>query len=278
MSPESKIRLEARNCLASGRLAPDVISTIVVLLIPCCVIAIIDFLRTVFVLIYNHVNNMANPPSLLAENAIEVSIMAIVITISLIFVSPFFLGYKKYHYALAKGEDANITDIFYYFSKELYVKAVVFNLSLLIRLVTWLFIFLIPALAILLMSPYLYDILNQTENAKYLIRLLVSFFVCIGAIGFVLVTTKYFLAPYLMVETNDPHYAFEASAKIIKDSYYHVLKLMMSFIAWFALCFLVIPILYVMPYYETACAVSAKWIIAMKIDAANNTDNLLIKE
>lgn len=40
-------------------------------------------------------------------------------------------------------------------------------------------------------------------------------------------------------------------------------RLVMSFIGWFALCFFVVPLIYVVPYYTVAAATSARWLYEM---------------
>lgn len=40
-------------------------------------------------------------------------------------------------------------------------------------------------------------------------------------------------------------------------------RLIVSFAGWLALCFFVVPALYVLPYFAVACATSAKWLFAI---------------
>jgi hypothetical protein len=39
---------------------------------------------------------------------------------------------------------------------------------------------------------------------------------------------------------------------------------MLSFAGWFALCFFVVPALYVLPYFAVAAANSARWLFEME--------------
>ncbi len=40
-------------------------------------------------------------------------------------------------------------------------------------------------------------------------------------------------------------------------------KLALSFAGWFALCFFVVPVLYVLPYFAVAAVNSARWLLQM---------------
>lgn len=44
----------------------------------------------------------------------------------------------------------------------------------------------------------------------------------------------------------------------------HIFKLTFSFFGWFALCFFVVPALYVVPYFLVSALTSAKWLFALE--------------
>ena len=52
----------------------------------------------------------------------------------------------------------------------------------------------------------------------------------------------------------------KASKMLMRNNTVRPVKLLISFIPWFLLCFFVFPLIYVFPYYNQAKSLSSRWI------------------
>lgn len=91
----------------------------------------------------------------------------------------------------------------------------------------------------------------------------------------ILLMLKYYLAPFLMAadETMDPIKAINLSRVISTRSKWSFVKLAFSFFLYIIACFFVIPIVFILPYFNAAYNVHCRFAVAIynkAIDEANS--------
>ena len=81
-------------------------------------------------------------------------------------------------------------------------------------------------------------------------------------------TLKRITKDFLYADNSEEKFTYYRKVtKVINNRHYKdIKKLFWSFIFWFALCFFVLPIFYVMPYAITSFATSEKWLIKLYKD------------
>ena len=141
---------------------------------------------------------------------------------------------------------SEMSDLFYFFGSAVrYFKTVVLNLSLCV-------------LSVALMTPM--EILKSVFfNDDF-----GGFMMGVGQIVWgVLIYMLIVHYPLFLYAADDSMPVWHYAIGSIGFSFRHfgaLLRLLFSMIGWLALCFLVVPVIYVAPYLITACANSARWL------------------
>ncbi len=192
------------------------------------------------------------------NNFLFVKLIAIFCLTSLLFTSllPITNGFFKLCYDIACGRGANFENVFYFFKgTKQYFNAIVFNIFICVKLFFAYFLFFsIDKIIKLSINQY-------TTEHTILQALLFAF----GVIAAIFLLTKILFSEFVFVDNeNAPISYISRSTRIIfKHHRLDILLLNYSFIPWIALCFLVIPALYVIPYMSTTFATSAKWLLKL---------------
>lgn len=194
----------------------------------------------------------------IVSNSVELVISFCIFIGSILSFCAFSLGVNRYFLKLAQSEDANIKDIFYYFS----VKRI-FNVSwFYIRIFTIkavVFIFCqLPSLVLIILVLLL---INNSVSALVLMVLCISIAVLIisGLVFYKLISSSLFLMKYYYISgkfVNFSH-ALASSQEAMLNEKHTPFALTMSFSAWFLSCVFIIPIAYVWSYYIQSKAVFA---------------------
>jgi hypothetical protein len=152
------------------------------------------------------------------------------------------------------GVKENPVIIFHYFSeKKLYFKSLALIVSLLVRIIISFIVACIPVfIAELISSSWLYSVLDVsipiwTVNLTDIINILK-----VIAVASTLVSSfKYYLAPMLFVADEDIAVAeaIHLSTVIEKRTLLDFVFFVFSFMGWIVLSFLVIPLIYTIPYF-----------------------------
>ena len=173
----------------------------------------------------------------------------------LILMSPLYTGYIRFIDGCRNSVSGNINDIFYYFSKEKYFETVQFNIYLFIKKAVYLLLFSLPVVGLLLLS----------DNSPYQTALRISAVWVGGAclFGYFFVSRFYILSEYLFVK--DFRYEKEsdiakASKYIVKKNLGKIMGIYISYLGWLILCFLVIPIVFVYPYFKHTAVLSYSYL------------------
>lgn len=169
-------------------------------------------------------------------------------------------GFFKLCYNIACGRDANFGDVFYFFKgTKKYFKALQFNIFACATLYAAYFV---------TFSGYnmLKIAINKTvfEDLPLFIIARSVLFSC-GVALFILFSIRIIFSEFVFVDDENARLSYISymTAVIFKRHRLDIILLNYSFIPWIALCFLVIPALYVIPYMSTTLATSAKWLMKL---------------
>lgn len=220
-------------------------------------------------------------PLLTSNGAINDSPASVIVTVvftavSFLLFSPVILGIAEWFWNLTGSKRSGFGEVFSWFgSFKLYLKSVLLRLNIFFRSILWyLLIFCLPiamfAAGLVIMAGQTIDA-GSEKNAVFILLgaglVLMGLVLMLGAAFlYLFVTTKYMAAKYILVDDRDitPNAAVKRSIDITRGYRWELTKFQLSFIGWFALCILLIPALYVGPYYLASLAVMVKNICASK--------------
>ncbi len=180
----------------------------------------------------------------------------------ILFCSPIINGIYKMAYKTADIGKTEINDAFYYFKGiHRYIKTVLVNL----------FLVCISSLLFYGLDIYRYATIllksNLKDGLKFDIITLVLILAMVVSV-FIKILVYLIFAHYPLMA-----YAEDDSKSVIKYAFGYIgfsfrylwktIKLLFSFIGWIALCFLVVPALYSLPYILVSMSTSAKWLFTI---------------
>lgn len=253
---EKIIRTEAKTNLAKDNWAKAVGGLFIVSAL--LVFAMLISSCTEFIVPDGNLKNI-NILTIAAIVAIEVAAIAAVV-----FLSPLYLGYVKFTCLTAKGENPTIGEVFSFFSssKE-YFRGLHYSIAIISRYIEWGIVCAVPVAAYLFICAGLSNVYGNNNIIHIILNIICFLCIAVCAAVFFVVTRRYYCATYIFVTEGfelSPAECIRSSRRIMKGNIFKAVKLTLSFIPWFLLCFFVIPWIYVYPYYRTSLAVSAKWI------------------
>ncbi len=180
---------------------------------------------------------------------------------------PLFSGLIRYFWRMIFGVCDHPASVFWYFSETgQYLRAVKVWGALALRGILFGFLLFLPSAVLNFFSklPF-YDFFHLSmplwaANLGYLALLCRS----VAAVIFFFVMLRYYTAPFLAVadENMDIAEVFHMSVVISKMSATDFLVLLFSFLGWAALSLLMIPMIFTIPYFLTACSVHVRFVIA----------------
>ena len=180
----------------------------------------------------------------------------------MLIITPLFNGFLKAAANTAVKKSCEAGDVFFYFrGAGRYFKTLLINLILFV-----LFSIISNAL-----SPayYLEKLLPQWFEQGLGFTLESAAVICAETVSVVIRVIVFMLFvhfPLLAYALNDelgvgrcifPNIGFGFK------NFSKLFKLMLSFAGWFALCFFVLPLIYVVPYYAVSASMSARWLYEM---------------
>lgn len=190
-------------------------------------------------------------------------------------VTPLRLGITTWYYTVAASKNAPLGNTFiYYRSNGKYIDSLLFTVRLFIRkLVCGIIAFAAPGVALAMTITHSINYV-KTENEKELSSLKVYAIIAgvllvAGLFLYAFLALRYFVSRYLFakrtIEDNKLSITkcFSDSKRYMVNNKKRVIMLFFSFIPLFLLCVFIIPIIYVMPYYNGSIAQLADDIIDM---------------
>ena len=180
----------------------------------------------------------------------------------LLLLSPLFNGALRGAAQTAQYRDCSAGDVFYYFrSPRRWGKTVLINLLVFSLFSAACFAFDIGGFTRALLPQLYEEELSLSLNG--FLAVFIDVVTVILRVVFYMLFIHFPLTAYALHE----HLKVEKCVFImIGFSVLHfgkLFRLMLSFIGWLALCFFVVPALYVIPYYATASMLSSKWLFEL---------------
>lgn len=185
--------------------------------------------------------------------------------ISFVLTTPLSLGQTEWYWRLTKQKPQGVEGIFAWFgSIRLFAKSLWLRINIMLRLLPWFLLTVGIPYCLLFVSMLLTD-----AKSSFIVEFAVLFLIFAqilligGLLLFLYIATRYFLAPYLLVEDNSRkvNRCVKDSVKYTNGQRGDIYAFWFSFAGWFILCLFVLPILYVLPYFNAASAIYAKFII-----------------
>ena len=194
-------------------------------------------------------------------------ISAVFSVLMVLFTQPLSMGQKEWYWRLSGNQEVHVGDVFGWFgSLRLYFKSLWLWLNIYVRYLLWGIVILAVPYAMVFGSVY--GLLrHKTEPvmlAVGMLLMIVGLLLMIAALCLLLyVSMRYMLASYLMVEDNT-----RKVGGVIRDSVRYsrgyrgeMFRFFLSFIPWAVLCFLIMPLFYVVPYFYASLSVFARHLI-----------------
>ena len=213
------------------------------------------------------INLISFPLSLFFGKYTSLFILIAIIVLSFqCFAMPLLYGVLRWFWFTSADFDLPISEIFCYFSsgKE-YLKAFSLSFRIFMRSTGILLICFLPSLIIVaISSPTTYAMFNASmpywASSVWALGNTLTFF---GIVMSFILLLRYFAAPILMI--NDPsitpHEALDLSVIITKNANGKTFAFVFSFIGWYFLSLLYLPIIFTLPYFLASYAVYCRFLI-----------------
>lgn len=200
-------------------------------------------------------------PGIIDETGILFS--EIVSLIILFLSTPIITGYLKLCYNISKGNNAEISDVFYFFSKKNYTKALAVNLIVFGLMLLMFLAFILPS--------FVFALMYEALKAKiYLV--LSSALLVVAVVAFIFGSTRFIIIPCVLFEDEslDVSTIIRYGLGYAKTKQKETYTLLLTFFPYFLLCFFVVPCIFVVPYLMVTLMTHGKWITALYINDKNN--------
>ncbi len=274
MNAEKRIRSEAKTLLSNGYWS----SSLGVFFILFASVLLILFLQSFIVLgiqvvltpLFNVLAQVEPSFSLEVEESFGNSIIMllsgaggyIAYAIGFLFLFPLYCGVKRYFYQISKGENAKVSEVFYYLTVK-FKSCMILGLRYVILCVVKFLPCIAPAYLIVIAM-----LNNEFSTFVNSLLTLCAFITGIAGLAlWTLWTSRQFLTIYLFIEDDSKPAGFyvKESERITNGMLNKsIRKLMYSFFGWFLLALTGVGMIYFVPYCEMALATSAKWIINLQ--------------
>jgi uncharacterized membrane protein len=209
---------------------------------------------------------------LFRASSAETIILTIFLFVVILLETPLLLGIMRWYYRMIQGESSPFADIFiYYESLRFYCKAIWLFITVFVRSLLWAFAFLTLPAAMLALSlqivgnrfrPLFGDVqLSVTVGTMGVT--ISAILLGLAAMLYAVFMNRYTLTFYLFFDDPDAKITglMKTSIRYTKGYRASLAAFALSFIGWFLLCFLIIPLFYVVPYGVASVALYARYII-----------------
>ncbi len=275
MSPEKKIKLQAKNTLANNNWPVAVaavffISAVVMagLYLISGISLLITSLLEQFLEYFDLSKFMGETTS--AENTSGVLMLPIPLLILLI---PLIMGCIRLFYLMTKNNEVAFSELFYYTGRRFFRSLGVF-FSVFVRCL-W-------QAAVCFLPSYIGYILIANATAEkdklaffdHLCYFIVYALIFGGILLFAKLCIRYFLSFFLYFEDESLAVSqlCTLSKSYMKRFKGSVMKLILSLFPWILSCILIIPGIFAVPFVLTSLSTSAKWIIALHHQTENKDE------
>lgn len=277
MAAVAKIKAEARVYLARGNWGKAIAVLLILCVFPvafvlCLEIGSLLFKTDSFAELALQASNPEDYRILLQNSFLSgrltgyLILLGVLSAVWLLLALPLLLGAKRWQLMAFRREDPALVELFYYFSSfRLYWRSVWCAVNLTLRKLFWFVVCFAPGSALLVFFSVF---LVQKEGGRLSAA---SGFGILGgllllAVGFIIyicLILRYFTARYAVVNEEDcpVSKAISISVRQMKGRRGIAFLLTVSFFFWGLLCFFILPLLYVQPYFGMSCAAYSKWVL-----------------
>lgn len=252
MSVEATLKQQARQILAKDNWIKSIMGFLCVLSVWGITFLVVDGST------YLITDDILSKP---VNLAIMVAI-ALVGVIGFVLLSPIYTGYIKFISECKAQKTGDVKSIIYYFSKERYFKTILLNISLMIRYALLIMLCVAPTVAFLVLMKTMPDYETGFKIGALWAGI-------IGGLALIILSRFYVMVQYLYV--SDFSYRKEkelvkASRYMVKKNLGKIMSLYISFIPYLVLCFFMIPLVFVYPYFKQTAILSYSYIYELEKD------------
>ncbi len=206
----------------------------------------------------------ADIPSLSVIASIGITVFSAVF--SLCITAPFALGVMKWFWSITNESNAQLDEIFYFFSEsKLFFKAVFFNIIIYIRIIVTAIICFLPyTISNFFLNPDFFELIGA-ETPIFVSALfpVVLFFRTLGVIAILFFSVRYSL--FGIVLFKSPELSLKQSlrlaSKITKNESARLTSFYLSFFGWLVLSLAIIPLIFTGPYLAASLSVYGREMI-----------------
>ncbi|HCC00067.1 MAG TPA: hypothetical protein DEP42_02405 [Ruminococcaceae bacterium] len=184
--------------------------------------------------------------------------------VTFLVITPLTTGQTEWYWHLAQNKERPIGDVLGWFgSLRLYGKSILLGLQIIWRMALWGLAVYAAPIVLMLIDEFILGYESLPSAILYLVAMVL---ILVGSVFLTFIAMRYFLAVYLLVEkasrkTTD---CVKASVRYSRSFRWEIFKFQWSFIFWWLLCYLFIPIFYVYPYYSISSVELARHVLATK--------------
>ncbi len=173
-----------------------------------------------------------------------------------IFATPMITGYLRLCYNISKGEKAQISDIFYYYGKNLLGKCIQVNLKIIAGVLLHFILVILPAF----FCSVIYVLTDS-----YLVFTASIILCCLAFVETLFYSVKYTVVPCVLFEDEslEARDIFRLGTSFIAERKGSAKMLLFTFFPYFALCFFVVPWIFVFPYLSVSFMTNGKWLTCL---------------
>lgn len=182
---------------------------------------------------------------------------------AVLLAAPVVNGFLRMAVSTAVKKECRSLDVFYYFTNSTrYFKTVLIDM-LLLAMVSVASSLLNISGWLQLLSPEWFGA-SPGFTPERLLTVFTGVLTGLVRVLLFMLLAHYPLLSYAFDETQSVKHCVFDTLRFSLRHFWQLLRLAFSFIGWFALCFFVVPALYVLPYYAVAAADSARWLFQME--------------
>lgn len=196
-----------------------------------------------------------------STESLVITVSAAVLTVLL--VPQGLRGMKKLHLSFLDGEEKGLSPLFESFSPFWrFLDTSAFWCLLFARTLLGFIVAMTPGTALLwFIGTYMPKTSRTLQLLEIGACLLSVLLILLCLTLWLIFCQRWFLAPYYFAEGNSAHRSFSLSIKATKGRRTAIFGFHLSFFGWAVLSVLILPLLWAVPYYETASAVFARYLM-----------------
>lgn len=175
-------------------------------------------------------------------------------------LAPLILGVLRWFWRATAGKADQVTSVFRYFGKDKYRRAFIFAFMYVTKNALIAGVSLLPFFAVTIASKLPLDMISVHSGELYL-GLIGVLLGVLGTVVFLLLSTKYYIAPMIFVCCEDKHWTevFYLSKRVAQYSSGAFLVLVAGMLGWMLLSFFGVTMIYTLPYMLAAFAVHCRY-------------------